>query len=579
MAEEGARRRGAPGKQGEAREPPGGVALKKEIGLLSACGIIVGNIIGSGIFVSPKGVLENGGAVGLALLVWALTGLVTAVGALCYAELGVTIPKSGGDYAYVKDIFGGLAGFLRLWIAVLVIYPTNQAVIALTFASYVLHPLFGGCPPPEPGLRLLAAACLLLLTWVNCASVRWATRVQDVFTAGKLLALALIILMGLVQICKGEYFWLEPRQAFAFWQPPDAGRVALAFLQGSFAYGGWNFLNYVTEELVDPYRNLPRAIFISIPLVTFVYVFANVAYVTAMSPQELLDSNAVAVTFGEKVLGPVAWIMPVAVALSTFGGVNGSLFTSSRLFYAGAREGQLPALLAMIHVERRTPIPALLLTCASTLLMLVAGDIYTLINYVGFVNYLWYGVTVAGLLVLRWRQPRRHRPIRVSLAFPALYLLFWAALLLFSLWSEPVVCGIGLGIMATGAPVYALGVRPGPRPPALRRAVAALTRFSQQLCRVVYPHMGGSEPHGDDQPHGDGKPHGDSELQGDGLPHGDDKPHGDSLPHGDSEPHGDSLPHGDGEPHGNDEPHSDEPHSDDEPHGDPRQPLAPQPHA
>ncbi|KAF1591711.1 Large neutral amino acids transporter small subunit 2, partial [Eudyptes moseleyi] len=105
------------------------------------------------------------------------------------------------------------------------------------------------------------------------------------------------------------------------------------------------------------------------------------------------------------------------------------------------------------------------------LLMLVTGDIYTLINYVGFVNYLWYGVTVAGLVALRWRQPHRPRPIRVSLFFPGLYLLFWAALLVFSLWSEPLVCGIGLGIMATGAPLYLLGVRGGPRPPALRRAL------------------------------------------------------------------------------------------------------------
>lgn len=505
---EGARQRGPPSEKGDPPEKEegggggdgGGVALKKEIGLLSACGIIVGNIIGSGIFVSPKGVLENSGCVGLALLVWGATGAITAVGALCYAELGVTIPRSGGDYAYVKEIFGGLTGFLRLWIAVLVIYPTNQAVIALTFANYVLHPLFPDCAAPEPGLRLLAAACLLLLTWVNCASVRWATRVQDVFTAGKLLALALIIGTGLFLICKGEHFWLAPSQAFSFWQEPTAGRVALAFLQGSFAYGGWNFLNYVTEELVDPYRNLPRAIFISIPLVTFIYVFANVAYVTAMSPRELLESSAVAVTFGEKALGVMAWVMPLAVALSTFGGVNGSLFTCSRLFYAGAREGHLPALLAMIHVERRTPIPALLVTCISTLLMLVTGDIYTLINYVGFVNYLWYGVTVAGLVVLRWRQPHRPRPIRVSLAFPGLYLLFWAALLLFSLWSEPLVCGIGLAITATGAPLYLLGLRGGARPPALRHALDALTRFGQRLCLVVYPLGGGDPaPHGGDQ--------------------------------------------------------------------------------
>ncbi|OWK02078.1 hypothetical protein Celaphus_00019116, partial [Cervus elaphus hippelaphus] len=269
-----------------------------------------------------------------------------------------------------------------------------------------------------------------LLTWVNCFSVRWATRVQDIFTAGKLLALALIIIMGIVQICKGQYFWLEPKNAFDNFQEPNIGLIALAFLQGSFAYGGWNFLNYVTEELVDPYKNLPRAIFISIPLVTFVYVFAN--------------------TFGEKLLGVMAWIMPISVALSTFGGVNGSLFTSSRLFFAGAREGHLPSVLAMIHVKRCTPIPALLFT--------------------------------------------------VNLLFPIIYLLFWAFLLVFSLWSEPVVCGIGLAIMLTGVPVYFLGVSWQHKPRCFnkfigellkimgsQRAPELLTLVSQKMCVVVYP--------------------------------------------------------------------------------------------
>ncbi|KAM7378840.1 hypothetical protein PAMP_004435 [Pampus punctatissimus] len=415
------------------------VALKKQIGLVSACGIIVGNIIGSGIFVSPKGVLENASSVGVAIIVWVTTGVITAIGALCYAELGVTIPKSGGDYSYVKDIFGGLAGFLRLWIAVLVIYPTNQAVIALTFANYVLQPIFPSCLPPDRGLRLLAAICLLLLTWVNCHSVRWAMCVQDVFTAGKLLALGLIIIMGVVQICKGHYYWLEPAHAFETFRDYDVGLIALSFLQGSFAYGGWNFLNYVTEELVDPFRNLPRAIFISIPLVTFVYVSANMAYVTAMSPQELLASNAVAVTFGEKLLGVMSWIMPISVALSTFGGVNGSLFTSSRLFFAGAREGHLPRLLAMIHVKRCTPIPALLFT--------------------------------------------------VSLVWPVIYLLFWAFLLIFSLYSEPVVCGIGLAIMMTGVPVYFLGVYWENKPKYFDIAIGKMTHLCQKLCSVVYPAM------------------------------------------------------------------------------------------
>lgn len=494
------------------------MALKKEIGLLSACGIIVGNIIGSGIFVSPRGVLAHAGCVGLALLVWGGAGAVTAAGALCYAELGATIPRAGGDYAYIKDVFGGLMGFLRLWISVLVIYPTNQAVIALTFATYALEPLFGGCAVPQPALRLLAAACLLLLTWVNCRSARWATRVQDVFTAGKLAALAIIIAAGTYRICTGQQEWLRPARAFWRWERAGAGGLALAFLQGSFAYGGWNFLNYVTEELIDPPRNLPRAIFISIPLVTFIYVAANVAYVTAMDPQELLQSEAVAVTFGERALGALAWTMPLAVALSTFGGVNGSLFTCSRLFYAGAREGQLPPLLAMIHVERHTPVPALLVTCVSTLLMLVTGDTGTLINYVGFVNLVWYGLTVSALLVLRRRRPHLHRPIRVWLWVPVLYVGLWALLLLFSLWAEPLVCGVGLGVTATGAPLYLLAVRGGARAPPVRRAVASLTRFGQKLCLVVYPH---SEPQPHSEPHSE--PH--SDLQPQSGPHSDLQPH------------------------------------------------------
>ncbi|KAK1889609.1 Large neutral amino acids transporter small subunit 2 [Dissostichus eleginoides] len=474
-------------KDADAEESGGGVALKKEIGLVSACGIIVGNIIGSGIFVSPKGVMENASSVGMALIVWIVTGVITAIGALCYAELGVTIPKSGGDYSYVKDIFGGLAGFLRLWIAVLVIYPTNQAVIALTFSNYVLQPLFPTCFPPESGLRLLAAVCLLLLTWVNCSSVRWATRVQDIFTAGKLLALALIIIMGFVQICKGEYYWLEPANAFEPFQEYDVGLIALAFLQGSFAYGGWNFLNYVTEELVDPYVNLPRAIFISIPLVTFVYVFANIAYVTAMSPAELLASNAVAVTFGEKLLGVMSWIMPISVALSTFGGVNGP---SSPL---QAREGQLPRLLAMIHVKRCTPIPALLFTCLSTLLMLCTSDMYTLINYVGFINYLFYGVTVAGRSSCDILNPTCTDQSRcISLIWPVIYLVFWAFLLIFSLYSEPVVCGIGLAIMLTGVPVYFLGIYWDKKPQCFNNFVDKMTYLGQKFCVVVYPAMGKS---------------------------------------------------------------------------------------
>ncbi|XP_040471554.1 asc-type amino acid transporter 1 isoform X3 [Falco naumanni] len=433
---------------GEQRGAPGGperVALKKEIGLVSACAIIIGNIIGSGIFISPKGVLEHAGSVGLALIIWVLGGGVAALGSLCYAELGVTIPKSGGDYSYVTEIFGGLAGFLLLWSAVLIMYPTSLAVIALTFSNYVLQPVFPNCIPPYNASRILSMVCLR------------------------------------------NYKELTPSNAFNFWMTPSVGHLALAFLQGSFAFSGWNFLNYVTEELVDPCRNLPRAIFISIPLVTFVYTFTNIAYFTAMSPQELLSSNAVAVTFGEKLLGYFSWVMPVSVALSTFGGINGYLFTSSRLCFSGAREGHLPSLLAMIHVKHCTPIPALLVCCLATLIIMLVGDTYTLINYVSFINYLCYGVTIIGLIVLRWKKPKIFRPIKVNLLIPITYLAFWAFLLIFSLYSEPVVCGVGLIIILTGVPVFFLGVYWRNKPKCVNRLIESMTCWGQKLCFVVYP--------------------------------------------------------------------------------------------
>uniref|UniRef100_A0AAX7V6Y9 Solute carrier family 7 member 10a n=1 Tax=Astatotilapia calliptera TaxID=8154 RepID=A0AAX7V6Y9_ASTCA len=443
------------------------VTLKKEIGLLSACAIIIGNIIGSGIFISPKGVLEHAGSVGLSLIVWVCGGGICTLGSMCYAELGVTIPKSGGDYSYVTEIFGGLVGFLLLWSAVLIMYPTTLAVIALTFSNYVLQPAFQHCFPPFIATKLLATICVLFLTWVNCSSVRWATRIQDIFTIGKLLALVLIIIVGLVQICRGHY---------------DA----------SFAYSGWNFLNYVTEEVVEPRKNLPRAIYISIPLVTLVYTMTNIAYFSSMTPEELLSSNAVAVTFGEKLLGMFSWVMPISVALSTFGGINGYLFTSSRLCFSGAREGHLPYLLAMIHLKNCTPIPALLL-CVRFTLTGLSSCTHNLINYVSFINYLSYGVTIAGLLYLRKKRPNLARPIKVNLLIPISYLIFWAVLLGFSLYSEPVVCGLGMVIMLTGVPVYFVGVQWKEKPKWLYRLVEKLTYKGQKVCYVVFPQDDPSE--------------------------------------------------------------------------------------
>uniref|UniRef100_A0A4W5K2D5 Solute carrier family 7 member 10a n=1 Tax=Hucho hucho TaxID=62062 RepID=A0A4W5K2D5_9TELE len=221
---------------------------------------------------------------------------------------------------------------------------------------------------------------------------------------------------------------------------PSVGQIALAFLQASFAFSGWNFLNYVTEEVVEPRNH--------------------------------------------------AGIQPTALVL--LASRSNQLYTHQTLFsflhrlcFSGAREGHLPYLLAMIHLKNCTPIPALLV-CVSYLILCI-GETHNLINYVSFINFLSYGVTIAGLLFYRWKRPNLLRPIKVSVLVPISYLVFWAVLLGFSLYSEPVVCGMGIVIMLTGVPVYFVGVHWKNKPKCVYRVVECVTYVGQKLCFVVFP--------------------------------------------------------------------------------------------
>eukprot|EP00088_Acartia_fossae_P065771 TRINITY_DN811_c0_g1_i10.p1 TRINITY_DN811_c0_g1~~TRINITY_DN811_c0_g1_i10.p1 ORF type:complete len:366 (-),score=-16.80 TRINITY_DN811_c0_g1_i10:522-1619(-) len=332
------------------------VELKPKMTLLNGVTVIVGSIIGSGIFVSPSGVLKETGSVNMSLMVWIISGVFSMIGAYCYAELGCMIKKTGADYAYIMVTFGKFLAFIRLWVECIIVRPCSQAIVALTFSIYATKPFFPECDPPDEAVRLLAAICICILAFINCWEVKWATFVQDIFTYAKLLALFIIIATGVVQLGNGkvENFTWENTES-------DVTKIALSFYSGLFAYNGWNYLNFVIEELQDPVKNLPRAIAISCILVTVVYVLTNIAFYTTLSVPEVLGSEAVAVTFAERLYGRFAFMIPVFVAMSTFGGVNGILLTSSRLFYAGACEGQMPEILSMIQVKKMTPAPAVLI--------------------------------------------------------------------------------------------------------------------------------------------------------------------------------------------------------------------------
>ncbi|KAL3859885.1 hypothetical protein ACJMK2_010072 [Sinanodonta woodiana] len=459
------------------------VKLKKELGLHNAVAIIVGVIVGSGIFVSPKGVLLEAGSVGTSLIVWGLCGLISLIGAMCYAELGTCILKSGADYAYIMESFGHLPAFLYLWVALIIIIPTGNAITALTFANYIIQPLFPDCEAPTIAVTLLAALCITVLTFINIVSVKSATRVQDIFTIAKILALVMIIVTGIVKICQGDIE--DSFQAPFENSQQEPGKVALAFYSGLFSYAGWNYLNFVTEELKDPYKNLPRAIWISIPLVTIIYVLANVAYFAVMTPQEMLASNAVAVTFANRTYGVMAWIMPLFVAFSTFGGVNGAIFTSSRLFFVGARQGHLPGFLATISIKHYTPMPSLMFGCLMSLIMLSSNDIYALINYTSFVESAFIGVSIAGLLYLRYSRPDMERNIKVNIGFPVFFMIICLFLIIMPLTSSPRECFIGIIMVITGIPVYLIGVVWESKPKWFRDIVDKFTLLTQKACLSV----------------------------------------------------------------------------------------------
>uniref|UniRef100_A0A8B9CQ11 b(0,+)-type amino acid transporter 1 n=1 Tax=Anser brachyrhynchus TaxID=132585 RepID=A0A8B9CQ11_9AVES len=348
--------------EGESRREK--LRLKQEVGLISGVSLIAGTMIGSGIFMSPEWVLHHMGSPASSLLIWAACGVLATFGALSYAELGTVIKESGGEYIYILRIFGSFPAFLFAYTSVILVRPAGLAAVCLSFAEYAVAPFYPGCSSPQVVVKCAAAACILVLTIINCLNVRLATSIMNVFTAAKLLALLVIVVGGLALLAKGQ------TQSFqnAFQNTTAGiGTVGVAFYQGLWSYDGWNNLNYVTEELKKPEVTLPRAVMIAIPLVTCLYLMVNVSYFAAMTPSELLTSGAVAVTWGDKVLGRWAWLISLSVALSTFGSSNGTFFSGGRVCYIAAREGHMPDILSMAHVRCLTPSPALLFTSAMSL--------------------------------------------------------------------------------------------------------------------------------------------------------------------------------------------------------------------
>uniref|UniRef100_H0ZSF7 b(0,+)-type amino acid transporter 1 n=1 Tax=Taeniopygia guttata TaxID=59729 RepID=H0ZSF7_TAEGU len=408
--------------------------LKQEVGLISSVSLIAGTMIGSGIFMSPEWVLHHMGNPASSLLIWAACGLLAMFGALSYAELGTIIKESGGDYIYILRIFGSFPAFIFAYTSVILVRPAGLAAVCLSFAEYAIAPFYPGCSSPQVAVKCTAAACILILTIINSLNVRLATSVMNIFTAAKLLALLVIVVGGLVLLAKGQ---TQSFQNGFQGTTAGIGAVGVAFYQGLWSYDGWNNLNYVTEELKKPEVTLPRALMIAIPLVTCLYVLVNVSYLAAMTPSELLSSGAVAVTWGDKVLGSWAWLISLSVALSTFGSSNGTFFSGGRVCYIAAREGHMVNILSMVHVRRLTPSPALLFTSAMSLIMIISGSFTTIVNFFSFMAWLFYGMTISGLLYLKIKKPELPRSYKVPIIIPIIVLMAAVYLVLAPIIDQP----------------------------------------------------------------------------------------------------------------------------------------------
>ncbi|PLB49514.1 amino acid/polyamine transporter [Aspergillus steynii IBT 23096] len=473
----------------EAGVADGSLERNKTLTYLNGLSLVVGLIIGSGIFSSPSQVNVNAGSPGASLIAWVVAGLLAWTGAASYAELGGAIPLNGGSQVYLSKIFGELAGFLFTWCAVLVLKPGSAAIIAIIFGEYVVRAVVGAeVEQVNPWInKAVAVGGVFVVTLLNCASTRVATRLGDVLMFFKFIALLGVTVIGIVVAITGLS---SSGSASEEWKSGwfkgtsvDVSAWALALYAGLWAFDGWDNTNYVTGEFKNPNRDLPRVIHTTMPLVILSYLLANISYFLVLPHSTIEASNTVVVQFGDKVFGSVgALVFALIVSASCFGALNATIFTSGRLVYAAGKEGYLPSVFGHLwtrdsptsgRLQRRscagkflarifgegtrigyTPIYAMALNSALTLVYVVVGEFRTLVTFYGVAGYTFYFLTVLGLIVLRIREPHLERPYKTWISNPIIFCCVSLFLLSRAVIAEPLQTLIVVAFIIAGVPVY-----------------------------------------------------------------------------------------------------------------------------
>lgn len=443
--------------------------LARELGLLEAASVAVGTIIGTGIFIVPNKIAAEVEAAGLVFLVWIVAGALALIGALAFAELGAALPRAGGEYVYLKESYGPLWGFLYGWTYFLAAKTGSIAALATAFAIYLGYffdlsavfytarlDLFGLDYTLKLGAtQAVAIGMILLLSAINVLGVKVGGRVQGFSTVLKVLIIALLALLGLA-MGRGSADHFLP----LFPESRRAGFLSsfgLAMVSALWAYDGWNNLNMVAGEVRDPKRNIPRALILGTLLVAAIYLLANVSYIYLLPLDRIKSSERVAADAARSFLGPAGGsFFALAVLLSTFAALNGSILSGARIFYAMADDGLFFKRVARVHPRYHTPALSIMAQAGWACLLTLLGTYDQLYTYVIFSEWIFYGMVVAGVLLLRRKLPDLERPYRMH-GYPwtaIIFVLLAAAFTANILISDPRDSVVGLILILLGLPAY-----------------------------------------------------------------------------------------------------------------------------
>ena len=432
--------------------------LRRDLGIWAALAIVVGTVIGSGIFRVPQAMIQNVGTVPMVFVVWVVGGALSLAGALTYAELAAALPGAGGEYVYLTEAYGPVWGFLYSWTQMWVAKSGSIATLATAFFEYTAHfrpeleqIWFVLGPLPVKYGQVLAMVLILLLGGLNYFGVKIGGSVQVAVTVLKVALISLVILAGL----------LYPHPAIggaAPLVPPAFSGFIAALVAALWAYDGWNNVGMVASEIKNPKRNLPLALIAGTIAVIVIYMAANWAYFRVLTPSEVAGHKLVAAEMMQRLQGSMgASAVSLAAMISIFAALNGSILSGARVPYAAARDGIFFKAAARVHPAFHTPgVSILMLTAWSAVLVLVAGGYESLFTYVIFASWILYGMAGAAVFVLRKKRPDLPRPYK-TFGYPVVPLLFLAGatiLDLTTLRNSPFESIAGIVFILLGLPFY-----------------------------------------------------------------------------------------------------------------------------